>query len=168
MLSVSMAFSQTLQKSMNFQVDINDLEILKLIVNDYNKRLIQTNYSYTYTTNEIATIVTNTVTMLVPDGGITNENGSIIIPQFKEQSTFVVSTNIAQQINTITNISVITNGIWYNTAEDFYNDKILSLVDKYHAELIKTTVRDYLRNQYQQCTNENDKSVIYDRLKNYE
>jgi len=157
MLMSGLAFSQDLKKSMNFQVNSNDLEILKLIVSDYNQRLIQTNITYKIITNNV--VVTNVSTMILPEikDGKTN---------YIEQPIKMLSTNLETQ--TITNIAVITNGVWYDTAEQFYDDRILSLVNKYHTELIKTTIRDYLRNKIKQSTNDNDKSALIEQLKNYE
>jgi len=157
MLSASLVYSQTLKKSLNFQVNSNDLEILKLIVNDYNQRLIQTNIEYKFLTNNI--VVTNVSTMILPEikDGKTN---------YIEQPIKMLSTNLETQ--TITNIAVVTNGVWYDTAEQFYQEKILPLVNTYHTELIKTTLRDYYRSQVQQATNEAEKVKLQNILKNYE
>lgn len=157
MLSASLVMSQTLNKSLNFQVNSNDLEILKLIVSDYNQRLIQTNIEYKFLTNNV--VVTNVSTMIVP---VIKDNTT----NFVEQPVKMLSTNLETQ--TITNIAVVTNGVWYNSVEQFYQDRILPLVDKYHTELIKITIRDYYRNQIQQATNEAEKSRLSELLKKYE
>ena len=60
---------------------------------------------------------------------------------FVEQPVKMLSTNLETQ--TITNIAVVTNGVWYSNAEHFYVDRILPLVGKYHDELIRVTIRDY-------------------------
>jgi len=153
----NIATAQTLQKSLNFQVNSNDLEILKLIVSDYNQRIVQTNIEYKFLTNNV--VVTNVSTMIVP---VIKDNTT----NFVEQPVKMLSTNLETQ--TITNIAVVTNGVWYSNAEQFYQEKILPLVNTYHTELIKTTLRDYYRSQVQQATNEAEKLVIYDKLKKYE
>jgi len=153
----NIATAQTLQKSLNFQVNSNDLEILKLIVSDYNQRIVQTNIEYKFLTNNV--VVTNVSTMIVP---VIKDNTT----NFVEQPVKMLSTNLETQ--TITNIAVVTNGVWYSNAEQFYQEKILPLVNAYHTELIKTTLRDYYRSQVQQATNEAEKLVIYDKLKKYE
>lgn len=157
MLSAGLVYSQTLQKSLNFQVNSNDLEILKLIVKDYNQRQIRTNIDYKIITNNV--VVTNVSTMIVP---VIKDNTT----NFVEQPVKMLSTNLETQ--TITNIAVVTNGVWYSNAEQFYDDRIVSLVNKYHTELIKTTIRDYLRNKIKQSTNDADKSALIEQLKNYE
>jgi len=157
MLSASLVMSQTLQKTLDFQVNSNDFEILKQVVNDYNQRLIRTNIEYKFITNNV--VVTNVSTMILPEikDGKTN---------YIEQPIKMLSTNLETQ--TITNIAVVTNGIWYSNAEQFYQEKILPLVNAYHTELIKTTLRDYYRVQVQQCTNEAEKSRLSELLKKYE
>ncbi len=132
MLSAGLVYSQTLKKSMTFQVNTNDLETLKLIVNDYNQRLVRTNIEYKTITNSV--VVTNTVTTIVP---MVKDGKTNIV----EQPLRVLATNV--DLQTITNVVVVTNGVWYTNAEHFYVDRILPLVGKYHDELIRVTIRDY-------------------------
>lgn len=122
MLSASLVYSQTLQKSLNFQINSNDLEILKLLVNEYNQRLVKTNTEYKFLTNNV--LITNIATMVVPEikDGKTN---------LVERPIKMLSTNSETQ--TITNIAVVTNGVWYNSVEQFYQEKILPLVNAYHG-----------------------------------
>jgi len=136
MLSASLVYSQTLQKSLTFKVNTNDLEVLKLIVNDYNQRLVRTNIEYKTLTNSV--IITNTVTMIVPE---VKDNKTNMV----EKPIMILSTHLDTQ--TKTNINVVTNGTWYTNVEQFYVDKILPLVGKYHDELIRVTIRDYKAKQ---------------------
>ena len=72
----------------------------------------------------------------------------MIVPEVKDNKTnmvekpiMILSTHLDTQ--TKTNINVVTNGTWYTNVEQFYVDKILPLVGKYHDELIRVTIRDY-------------------------
>jgi len=171
MLSAGLAFSQDLQKTITFQVNSNDLEILKKVTADYNQRIVQTNFDYKFKTNDVATVITNIMTMLLPQVQFkTNELGEKIVvgTNMVESPVSVLATNIDKQVITITNIFLTTNNIYCNTVEDFYQNMILPMVQKYHDELIKITLRDYFRNQIQQCTNEAEKSAISEQLKKYE
>lgn len=171
----NIATAQTLQKSLNFQVNSNDFEILKLIVKDYNTSIVRTNYEFKFVTNEVKNVVAQTNPVVVMSPQIEtekNQDGKIIGTKtnmiFATNYFVTYSTNIDYQITTTTNIGVATNGVWYDTAEQFYEARIKPLVDAYHTELIKTTIRDYLRVRISQCTNEAEKVKLQNILKNYE